>query len=127
MSTRQGVCQDFSHAMISGIRGLGLPARYVSGYLKTHARPAEGQELQAAPTLVGADATHAWVSVWCGADLGWIEFDPTNALMVGDEHIVLAYGRDFSDVTPLRGVIMGGGSNTFAVSVSVELIADDAR
>lgn len=116
MEKRQGVCQDFAHAMIAGLRALGLPARYVSGYLKTHA-PA------GAPALVGADATHAWVSVWCGSEIGWVDFDPTNALAVTNEHIVVAYGRDFSDVTPLRGVITGGGQHTLGVAVTVELTA----
>lgn len=113
MEMRRGVCQDFSHAMIAGLRGLGLPARYVSGYLKTHAGDADVPRL-------GADATHAWVSVWCGPELAWIGFDPTNALVVADEHIAVACGRDFSDVTPLRGVIMGGGMHTLSVGVTVE-------
>lgn len=117
MSGRKGVCQDFAHAMIAGVRGLGLPARYVSGYLKTH-----GPANTPAAGLVGADASHAWVSVWCGPDLGWLEFDPTNALAVTHEHIAVAYGCDFSDVTPLRGVIMGGGDHTLAVGVKVELL-----
>ena len=111
MTTRRGVCQDFAHVMIAGLRGLGLPARYASGYL--HNRPAEeGARL-------GADAGHAWVSAWCGEALGWIELDPTNNLLVENEHIVVAYGRDFSDVTPLRGVILGGGRHTLSVEVSV--------
>lgn len=122
MENRKGVCQDFAHAMISGLRTIGLPARYVSGYLKTYRAASAKPEEKA---LVGADATHAWVSVWCGADLGWLEFDPTNALAVGDEHIVVAYGRDFNDVTPLRGVIMGGGPHTLDVAVTVELMADE--
>ena len=115
MQTRAGVCQDFAHIMIAGLRGLGLPARYVSGYLRTYTQ-------QSDQGLRGADATHAWVSVWCGDELGWVDLDPTNNLIVGDEHISLAYGRDFSDVTPLRGVIRGGGQHTLAVAVTVEQV-----
>ncbi len=110
VASRRGVCQDFSHVMIAGLRGIGLPARYVSGYIRTHA-PEGGHAWQ------GGDASHAWVSAWCGEELGWLEFDPTNDLMVENEHIVVAYGRDFSDVTPLRGVILGGGSHTLDVRV----------
>ncbi len=113
MTSRSGVCQDFAHAMISGLRGLGLPARYVSGYLHT----------RAAGPLLGADASHAWVSLWCGEDLGWLEFDPTNNIAVRDEHIAVAYGRDYSDVTPMRGVILGGGRHVLSVAVSVEPVA----
>ena len=111
-ANRRGVCQDFSHLMIAGLRGLGLPARYVSGYIMTEA-PEGG------PARQGGDASHAWVSVWCGDELGWIEFDPTNDLIVRDEHVVVAYGRDFSDVAPLRGVILGGGSHLLTVGVTV--------
>ncbi|HVZ01392.1 MAG TPA: transglutaminase family protein [Dongiaceae bacterium] len=114
MESRAGVCQDFAHVMIAGLRGLGLPARYVSGYLRTY--PAEKD---AGGGLQGADASHAWVSAWCGPELGWIDCDPTNNLIVGDEHIAVAHGRDFSDVTPLRGVIFGGGSHGLSVAVSV--------
>lgn len=109
---RAGVCQDFAHVMIAGLRGLGLPARYVSGYLRTI--PPEGAE-----RLVGADATHAWVDVWCGADLGWIGFDPTNALLVGPDHIVLAFGRDYADVSPVDGVVVSSGGQSLTVSVDV--------
>jgi transglutaminase-like putative cysteine protease len=112
IATRRGVCQDFSHLMIAGLRGLGLPARYVSGYIRT--RPPAG-----GPARLGGDASHAWVSAWCGEELGWIEFDPTNDLIVENEHVVVAYGRDFSDVTPLRGVILGGGSHRLTVSVAL--------
>lgn len=122
MAARHGVCQDFSHAMISGLRGLGLPARYVSGYLKTHSAAGTPEE----PALIGADASHAWVSLWCGPDVGWVEFDPTNALIVGEEHIAVAFGRDFTDVTPLRGLITGGGEHTLAVAVKVELVQPTA-
>ena len=110
IALRRGVCQDFSHLMIAGLRGLGLPARYVSGYIRTE--PPEGGAARQ-----GGDASHAWVSVWCGEELGWVEFDPTNDLIVENEHVVVAYGRDFSDVTPLRGVILGGGSPTLTVKV----------
>ena len=112
MQKRRGVCQDFAHVMIAGLRAHGLPARYVSGYIRT--RPAPG-----ATARRGGDASHAWVAAWCGPALGWIEFDPTNDIMVGEEHIVLAYGRDFSDVSPLRGVILGGGSHSVEVAVTV--------
>jgi len=117
MQTKRGVCQDFAHVMIAGLRGHGLAARYVSGYIRT--TPPPGAEARR-----GADASHAWVSVWCGAPdsgngLGWVEFDPTNDLIVGEEHIVLAYGRDFSDVSPLRGVILGGGAHAVDVAVTV--------
>ena len=112
MDSRAGVCQDFAHVMIAGLRGLGLPARYVSGYLRTYP-PESGGGLQ------GADASHAWISVWCGPELGWVDCDPTNNLIVADEHIAVAYGRDFSDVTPLRGVILGGGQHGLSVAVSV--------
>ena len=112
MKGRRGVCQDFAHVMIAGLRAIGLPARYVSGYLRTYP-PAGGAELR------GADATHAWVSVWCGPDLGWVETDPTNDMLVEDEHIVLAYGRDFGDISPLRGVILGGGEHEPRVEVTV--------
>ncbi|RED31896.1 transglutaminase-like putative cysteine protease [Rhodopseudomonas thermotolerans] len=109
---RHGVCQDFAHVMIAGLRGLGLPAAYVSGYLRTY--PPEGQE-----RLQGADATHAWVSVWCGAEFGWVGFDPTNDLLVGTDHIVLATGRDFSDVSPVDGVIVGSRRQKLSVAVDV--------
>lgn len=109
---RHGVCQDFAHVMIAGLRGLGLPAAYVSGYLRTI--PPPGQ-----PRLQGADATHAWVSVWCGAELGWIGFDPTNDLLVENDHIILAVGRDFSDVSPVDGIIVGSRKQKLRVEVDV--------
>lgn len=108
---RRGVCQDFAQLMIGCLRSLGLPARYVSGYILNH--PPEGQA-----RLVGADASHAWVSVFCPA-LGWIDFDPTNRCLVGHEHITLGWGRDFSDVTPMRGIVLGGGNQTLEVQVTV--------
>lgn len=110
-ATRRGVCQDFAHIMIAGLRGLGVPAAYVSGYLRTV--PPPGQE-----RLEGADATHAWVSVWCGDD-GWLGFDPTNAIDIGNDHIALAIGRDFSDVSPVYGVFVGSGANKLHVEVDV--------
>jgi len=113
MCRRLGVCQDFAHVMISGLRGLGLPARYVSGYVRT--RPPPGQ-----PRRQGADQSHAWVGCWLGSALGWVDLDPTNALTVTDEHVVLGWGRDFADVSPLRGVILGGGAQTLTVSVDLE-------
>ena len=109
---RHGVCQDFAHWMISGLRSLGVPAGYVSGYLRT--RPPPGK-----PRLVGADATHAWVSVWCGAGLGWVDLDPTNALIVSEDHVRLAFGRDYQDVAPVDGVIMASAGHTLRVSVDV--------
>lgn len=108
---RRGVCQDFAHFMIGCLRALGLPARYVSGYLLT--RPPPGQ-----PRLVGADASHAWVSVYCPL-AGWMDFDPTNCVQPDDQHITVAWGRDFGDVTPMRGVILGGGEHTVDVRVTV--------
>jgi transglutaminase-like putative cysteine protease len=108
---RRGVCQDFAHVMIGCLRALGLPAAYVSGYLLT--QPPPGQ-----PRLLGADASHAWVSVWC-PELGWVDLDPTNNVIADSTHVTLAIGRDYGDVMPLRGVIRGGGSHTLAVAVSV--------
>ncbi len=112
---RSGVCQDFAHIMIAGLRGLGLPAAYVSGYIRTYAAPGQ-------PRLEGADASHAWVDLWCGDAHGWIGFDPTNALVVGEEHVVLAAGRDYLDVAPIGGVILGPGDQT--VDVEVDLAPD---
>ncbi|KIZ44879.1 MULTISPECIES: transglutaminase family protein [Rhodopseudomonas] len=109
---RHGVCQDFAHVMIAGLRGLGLPAAYVSGYLRTYPPPGK-------PRLQGADATHAWVAVWCGNETGWIGFDPTNDILVETDHIVLAMGRDFSDVSPVDGVIVGSRRQKLGVAVDV--------
>lgn len=108
---RRGVCQDFAHFAIAGLRSIGLPARYVSGYLETLPPPGKAR-------LVGADASHAWLAVWCPGH-GWIDADPTNNLLPSDRHITLAWGRDFSDVSPLRGVVVGGGGSSLAVSVDV--------
>ena len=111
-SKRRGVCQDLAHLMIACLRGLGLSARYVSGYLVTS--PPPGQ-----PRLVGADASHAWLSVF-SPRFGFVDLDPTNNTIVGDRHITLGIGRDFGDVTPLRGVILGGGRHELHVAVDVE-------
>jgi transglutaminase-like putative cysteine protease len=110
---RVGVCQDFAHVMISGLRGLGLPARYVSGYVRT--RPPPGGVARR-----GADQSHAWVEAWLGPAFGWVGLDPTNDIVVRDEHVVLAWGRDFGDVSPLRGVILGGGEHGLWVGVDLE-------
>jgi transglutaminase-like putative cysteine protease len=109
---RRGVCQDFAHLMIGCLRSLGLSALYVSGYLVT--TPPPGQ-----PRLQGADASHAWLSVW-SPRFGFVDLDPTNAVVPSDAHITLAIGRDFGDVTPLRGVILGGGRHELGVGVDVE-------
>jgi len=109
---RRGVCQDFAHIMISGLRGIGLPAAYVSGYLRTLPRTD--------PTrLQGADAMHAWVLLWCGSATGWIGLDPTNAVLASEEHVVLAIGRDYTDVAPMDGVVLGSGGQRIDVSVNV--------
>jgi transglutaminase-like putative cysteine protease len=109
---RRGVCQDFAHIMISALRGLGLPAAYASGYVRT--RPVDGRR-----DLTGSDASHAWVNVWCGADRGWIGFDPTNAVYAQDDHIVLAVGRDYSDVAPIDGILLSPGDQAIEVEVDV--------
>jgi transglutaminase-like putative cysteine protease len=111
LAKRRGVCQDYAHFMIGCLRSLGLAARYVSGYILTTPPPGK-------PRLVGADASHAWVSVWCG-EAGWLDIDPTNDMLVGEQHITLAWGRDFSDVAPMRGVILGGGDQKLEVRVTV--------
>jgi len=112
---RAGVCQDFTHVMIAGLRGLGLPAAYVSGYLRT--RPPAGR-----PRLRGADASHAWVALWCGPEVGesgWIGLDPTNACVVRDDHIVVARGRDYTDVAPIDGMVASAGAQKLTVEVDV--------
>jgi transglutaminase-like putative cysteine protease len=110
--SRRGVCQDFAHLQIACLRSLGLAARYISGYLSTVAPPGR-------PRLIGADATHAWVSLYTG-DTGWLDLDPTNNQIPGDRHILLAWGRDYEDVSPIRGVILGGGQHTVTVNVDVQ-------
>jgi transglutaminase-like putative cysteine protease len=112
---RHGVCQDFAHVMIAGLRGLGLPAAYVSGYLRTIPPPGK-------PRLQGADATHAWVALWCGQEIGWVGLDPTNDLIVANDHIILAIGRDFSDVSPVDGIIVGSPKQKLGVAVDVVLV-----
>ncbi len=108
---RHGVCQDYAHLTIAVLRSLGIPARYVSGYLNT--LPPPGKE-----KVLGADASHAWVSAWV-AGRGWVDLDPTNGVAVGDAHITVAWGRDYGDVTPLRGVVLGGGVQHLEVRVTV--------
>ena len=117
LEMRRGVCQDFAHVQIACLRCFGLAARYVSGYLLTH--PPPGQ-----PRLVGADASHAWLSVWAG-DIGWVDFDPTNRLIPTDEHITVGWGRDYSDVSPTNGFIVGGGEHKVNVAVDVSPVEVD--
>lgn len=112
LETRRGVCQDFSHLAIAALRAVGLPARYVSGYLLT--RPPPGQQ-----KLKGADASHAWLSVWA-PETGWVDFDPTNGVMPSGEHVTVAWGRDYEDVCPINGVLLGGGDQQMTVAVDVE-------
>ncbi len=109
---RAGVCQDFAHIQIACLRSIGMPARYVSGYLRTN--PPQGKQ-----RLVGADESHAWIGLYCGSQLGWIDFDPTNASLADVNHVPVCIGRDYSDVTPMRGVVTGGGRTTLSVSVDV--------
>jgi transglutaminase-like putative cysteine protease len=111
LTMRRGVCQDFAHLQIGCLRSLGLAARYVSGYLLT--TPLDGQ-----PRLIGANASHAWLSAWCPG-LGWVEFDPTNNVVPSLDHITLAWGRDYSDVCPIKGVFVGGGHHSMHVAVDV--------
>lgn len=109
---KAGVCQDFAHVMIAALRAHGLSAGYVSGYIRTvHSR----EEV----ALRGADASHAWVAVWCGDRAGWVHLDPTNDLVAREDHVAVAWGRDFSDVSPLRGVILGGGAHSYGVDVTL--------
>jgi transglutaminase-like putative cysteine protease len=109
---RRGVCQDFAHIQISCLRSLNLAARYVSGYLRTYPPPGR-------PRLVGADASHAWVSAYC-PEFGWLDMDPTNNVVPSNGHVTLAWGRDYGDVSPLRGLILGGGAHTLKVAVDLE-------
>lgn len=112
METRKGVCQDFAHVMLGVLRSLGLAARYVSGYMLTD--PPTGQA-----KLMGADASHAWVSLWCGPEIGWVDFDPTNKQLPDTRYVTVAVGRDYADVPPIRGVVHGGGAHTLKVAVTV--------
>lgn len=116
---KKGVCQDFAHVMLAALRAQRIPARYVSGYLRTI--PPEGK-----PRLQGADASHAWVSVWDPA-LGWIDFDPTNDCIPGQDHVTLAYGRDYSDVSPVSGIVIGAGRQALSVGVDVLPVEDSER
>ncbi len=109
---RHGVCQDFAHIMIAALRGLGLPALYVSGYIRTV--PPPGKE-----RLTGADASHAWVSLWCGRSMGWIDFDPTNALAIHNDHVEVARGRDYTDASPIESMVLSSGSHELKVEVDV--------
>jgi transglutaminase-like putative cysteine protease len=112
LEMRRGVCQDFAHLSIAALRALGVPARYVSGYLLT--RPPPGQS-----KLKGADASHAWLSVWA-PETGWVDFDPTNGIMPSTEHVTVAYGRDYDDVCPISGILLGGADQRMTVAVDVE-------
>jgi transglutaminase-like putative cysteine protease len=109
---KRGVCQDFAHVMIAGLRGVGIPAGYVSGFLRTI--PPKGK-----PRLEGADAMHAWVRAWCGQGAGWLEFDPTNAMAAGPDHIVIGYGRDYADISPIVGMLKTSGGHEATQSVDV--------
>lgn len=113
MRHRRGVCQDFAHIVVGCVRAMGLPARYVSGYLRTLPPPGR-------PRLIGADVSHAWASVWCGAEAGWIDVCPTNARRADQDFITIAWGRDYDDVSPARGVLMGAAGHALSVSVDVE-------
>jgi transglutaminase-like putative cysteine protease len=113
---KSGVCQDFAHVQIAALRAHGLAARYVSGYIRT-VKSADQIELR------GADASHAWVAVWCGDEAGWVHLDPTNDLVAREDHVTVAWGRDFSDVSPLRGVILGGGAHSYGVAVQLVPLA----
>ena len=114
-SFRRGVCQDYAHIMIAGIRAMGLPAAYVSGFIRTLPPPGQARR-------EGADSMHAWVAVWCGPELGWFAVDPTNALVVDDEHVAVAIGRDYADVAPLDGVIVTSGAQS-----DVDIVVDVAE
>jgi transglutaminase-like putative cysteine protease len=109
---RKGVCQDFAHIMIAGLRGVGIPAGYVSGFLRTLPPPGKAR-------LEGADAMHAWTRVWCGQHAGWIEFDPTNAMIAGPDHISIGHGRDYGDISPIVGVLRTHGGHETRQSVDV--------
>jgi len=116
IAERHGVCQDFAHLQIAGLRSLGIPSRYVSGYLQTI--PPAGQE-----RLVGADASHAWLSLWV-PETGWVDLDPTNNLLPGAQHITLAWGRDYGDVSPINGLVVGGGDQAMQVAVDVAPVTE---
>jgi transglutaminase-like putative cysteine protease len=111
-AARHGVCQDFSHIMIAALRSVGVPAGYVSGFLRTEPPPGK-------PRLEGADAMHAWVRAWCGNAIGWVEYDPTNGVFAGSDHIIVARGRDYSDVAPVKGVLRSAGGQSSSQAVDV--------
>jgi transglutaminase-like putative cysteine protease len=113
---RRGVCQDFSHIMIACFRGLGIPAGYVSGFLRTIPPPGKKR-------LAGADAMHAWVRVWCGSDMGWLEYDPTNKTFASSDHVVIARGRDYADVAPIKGILRSHGAHTSTQTVDMVPVA----
>ena len=119
VKNRRGVCQDFAHFEIACLRAMGIPARYVSGYLETDPPPGK-------PRLAGADASHAWVSFFCPGT-GWIDVDPTNNLLPSTRHLTLAWGRDYSDVSPIRGVILGSGDHALKVAVDVIPVVDEPQ
>ncbi len=119
LRSRRGVCQDFAHLMILALRGLGLPAAYVSGFLRTDPPPGR-------PRLAGADAMHAWVAVWLGEALGWVQFDPTNGVAAGNDHLVAAFGRDYADVAPMGGVVTTSGGQAARHAVDVVPVAEEA-
>ena len=110
---RRGVCQDFAQIMITGLRAAGLPAAYASGYIRTLPPPGQAR-------LVGADATHAWVLLWCGDALGWVGLDPTNGIWMAGDHVVVAMGRDYTEIAPVDGVVLGSGAQEMSVAVDVE-------
>ena len=114
MKERKGVCQDFAHLAIACIRSIGLPARYVSGYIETLSP--DGEE-----KLIGVDASHAWFSIYI-PERGWTDFDPTNNCLVSDQHITIGWGRDYADIAPLEGIILSSGSHELTVSVDVKRI-----
>jgi transglutaminase-like putative cysteine protease len=112
LAQRRGVCQDFAHVAVGALRAIGLAARYVSGYIETDPPPGE-------PKTIGADASHAWCSIWV-PDHGWLDFDPTNGIVAPDRHVTIGWGRDYADVAPVRGVVVGPAS-TQSLSVSVDV------
>ncbi len=115
-AAQKGVCQDYSHILIACLRGIGVPAGYVSGFLRTEPPPGKSR-------LEGADAMHAWVRAWCGSNLGWVDYDPTNDCLVRDDHIVVAHGRDYSDVAPIKGILRVSGRQNGRQAVDVVTVA----
>jgi len=113
---RRGVCQDYAQIMIAGLRGIGIPAGYVAGFLRTTPPPGKAR-------LAGADAMHAWARAWCGIETGWLEYDPTNACLVGGDHVVVGYGRDYGDVAPVTGMLRLDGGQSSTHSVDIEAVS----